>query len=66
MNGYRYFQTKGRGTVRIKTVPNMDVEANLAQMEVAGGWQIEHDEKVNVLRRYDLSKSGNGRTYLVR
>ena len=65
MNGYRYFQTKGRGTVRIKTVPNMDVEANLAQMEVAGGWQIEHDEKVNVLRRYDLSKSGNGRTYLI-
>ena len=65
MNGYRYFQTKGRGTVRIKTVPNLDVEANLAQMEVAGGWQIEHNENVKVLRRYDLSKSGNGRTYLI-
>ena len=65
MNGYRFFQTKGRGTVRIKTVPNMDDEANLAQMEVAGGWQIEHNENVKVLRRYDLSKSGNGRTYLI-
>lgn len=65
MNGYRYFQTKGRGTVRVKTVTNMENDANLSSMEVAGGWQIERDEPIKVLRRYDLSKSGNGRTYLI-
>jgi hypothetical protein len=65
MDDYRFFQTKGRGTVRIKTVPNLADTNQLKKMEVAGGWQIEQEEPIKVLARYDLSENGNGRTYLI-
>lgn len=63
MNDYRYFQTKGRGTVRVKTVA--DMEHNFGKAEVAGGWQIEQNEKINIIDRKDFSKTGNGRTYII-
>ena len=64
---YRYFPTKGRGTVRFKTVA--DPEHDYANMEVDGGWQIETGEKVNIIQRFDFARgtstNGNGRTYLI-
>ena len=58
-NGYAYFQTKGRGTIRFKTA------ADFHDMEVAGGWQLETGQKINITERYDLTLEGNGRTYLI-
>lgn len=67
INDYRFFPTKGRGTVRVKTVA--DPKTNFANIEVDGGWQIETGQKVNVLERFDFSRgsvsNGNGRTYLI-
>ena len=73
INGYSYFRTKGRGTVRFK---NTGASDNVSTMDVQGGWQIENvgesDEiqrPVKVIQRVDLSKSsstpGNGRTYII-
>lgn len=78
-NGYAYFKTKGRGVVRFKKgVENPSaVDATnqaaysemLSKMEVAGGWQIETGEKINIVDRIDLSRksssNGNGRTYII-
>ena len=77
-NGYAYFKTKGRGMVRFKmginpsTVDPLDEAAYnnmLSTLEVAGGWQIETGEKINVVDRIDLSRksssNGNGRTYII-
>ena len=58
-NGYSYFQTKGRGTIRFKNA------SDFHNMEVAGGYQIESGEKVNVIDRFDLTANGNGRTYII-
>ena len=62
-DGYAYFKTKGRGTVRFKKA------ADFHDMEVAGGWQIETGQKINIVDRVDLSKEstshGNGRTYII-
>ncbi len=61
--GYSYFQTKGRGTVRFKNA------ADFHDMDVQGGWQIETGQKINIIDRIDLSREsvshGNGRTYLI-
>lgn len=73
--GYSYFRTKGRGTIRFKGVadPVNDYESMIVQ----GGWQIENEGKgdnierpVKVVQRVDLSKKtsltpGNGRTYII-
>lgn len=68
---YRYFPTKGRGTVRFKTKYNpaemipSDIndpgyDAAVAQvlegMEVAGGWQIEKGEKIKILQRFNFAR----------
>ena len=71
-NGYSYFRTKGRGTIRFKNA------ADFHDMEVSGGWQIENDGEpdeiqrpVKVVQRYDLNPKtnfltpGNGRTYVL-
>lgn len=62
-DGYAYFKTKGRGTIRFKKA------ADFHDMEVAGGWQIETGQKINIVDRVDLSKEstshGNGRTYII-
>ena len=72
---YRYFPTKGRGTVRVKFnvdpagLPKSDaadydekVQNMIDNMEVAGGWQIEKGEKIKVLQRFDFARgtSTNG------
>ena len=72
-DGYSYFRTKGRGTIRFK---NSATEGDITTMDVQGGWQIENidsaDAKqrpVKILQRVDLSKKslsqGNGRTYIM-
>jgi len=58
-NGYAYFRTKGRGTIRFKNADNTD------DMEVAGGWQLETGEKVKILERFDMGENGNGKTYVL-
>jgi uncharacterized surface protein with fasciclin (FAS1) repeats len=74
-NGYSYFRTKGRGTIRFKGVS--DPVHDYENMIVQGGWQIENEGKgdaierpVKVVQRVDLSKKtsltpGNGRTYII-
>ena len=74
-NGYSYFRTKGRGTIRFKGVA--DPVNDYENMIVQGGWQIENEGKseaverpVTVIQRVDLSKKtsltpGNGRTYII-
>jgi len=73
-NGYSYFRTKGRGTIRFK---NTGAFGDVATMDVQGGWQIENIGKpdavqrpVKIIQRVDLSKKtsltpGNGRTYIL-
>lgn len=74
-DGYSYFRTKGRGTIRFKGVA--DPVNDYENMIVQGGWQIENAGKgdaierpVKVVQRVDLSKKtsltpGNGRTYII-
>jgi hypothetical protein len=73
-NGYSYFRTKGRGTIRFK---NTGTFGDVATMDVQGGWQIENEGQpdaiqrpVKIIQRVDLSKKtsltpGNGRTYII-
>ena len=75
---YRYFPTKGRGTVRFKipfdpkefdNANDAQMENLLSQLEVDGGWQIENGEKIKILQRFNFARgtstNGNGRTYLI-
>ena len=74
-NGYSYFRTKGRGTIRFKNVA--DPINDYGNMIVEGGWQIENEgnpdavqRPIKVIQRVDLSKKtsltpGNGRTYII-
>ncbi len=73
-DGYSYFRTKGRGTIRFKNVA--DPVNDYGNMVVEGGWQIENEGQpdevqrpVKVIQRVDLSKTsltpGNGRTYII-
>ena len=74
LNGYSYFRTKGRGTIRFK---NTGTFGDIATMDVQGGWQIENEGQpdaiqrpVKIVQRVDLSKKtsltpGNGRTYII-
>lgn len=73
-NGYTYFKTKGNGEVRFKNaVTSVDdpehpgqTMPNIAEMSVAGGYQIERDEEFAVTKRYDqYLMNGNGRVYLI-
>lgn len=73
-NGYSYFRTKGRGTIRFR---NTGAFGDISGMTVEGGWQIENEGKedaiqrpVKIMQRVDLSKKtsltpGNGRTYIL-
>lgn len=74
-NGYSYFRTKGGGYVKFKDVA--DPVHDYANMEVAGGWQLENEGKpfdvqrpVKIIERVDMNRNtsktlGNGRTYLI-
>ena len=73
-NGYSYFRTKGRGTIRFR---NTGAFGDISTMDVQGGWQIENEGEpdavqrpVKIVQRVDLSKKtsltpGNGRTYII-
>lgn len=54
---YSYYQTKGRGTVKIATEGSDTV--------VYGGYQLEKKAPCKVLKVYDMSRNGNGKTYLI-
>ena len=63
-NGYAYFPTKGRGTIRFKMGGAAD---ELDKMEVAGGYQLENpNAKITILERHDQkADNGNGVTYVI-
>ena len=55
-DGYEYYQTKGRGTVKV----------DMANMLVYGGYQLEKNQGLKIQQVYDkLKDNGNGRTYLI-
>jgi len=71
--GYSFYRTKGRGTIRFK---NSATVGDIDNMDVQGGWQIENTDSadwlqrpVKIVQRVDLSKTslsqGNGRTYII-
>lgn len=57
-DGNEYYLTKGGSAIRVKNAGSDD-------MTFAGGWQNEHGLSVNVLKIYDQSKTGNGKSYAV-
>lgn len=72
-DGYSFFRTKGRGTIRFK---NSATTGDITGMDVQGGWQFENIGEpenvqlpVKIIQRVDLSKKslsqGNGRTYII-
>jgi len=57
-DGYEYYQTKGRGTVKFEKVGD--------DFYVSGGYQIENDTPLKVKTVYDMTTAnGNGRTYII-
>ena len=57
-DGYTYYQTKGRGTVKI--------DFSGADSLVFGGYQIEKNAGLKIIKRFDMTADGgNGRTYLI-
>lgn len=57
---FEYFQTKGRGTIKIGR------DAADSVRYVYGGYQIETGEPCKVLTRYDMTTAnGNGKTYII-
>lgn len=67
--GYAYFRTKGGGVIRFADngfVANGDPDQDLSPLEVAGGWEIEQNLPVNVVKRFDMTKvDGNGVSYVI-
>lgn len=76
-DGHSFYQTKGRGTIRFDFDPNDTISTNpddyVYRSKVYGGYQLEADlcdtivkkPTVSIVKRYDLSKEGNGRTYAI-
>lgn len=56
-NGYSYYKSKNGTMVKVARAgqPN--------QMTVMGGWQLEHNTAARVDSIYDMSKTGNGKSY---
>lgn len=63
---YAYFRTKGGGAIRFKQ-GNVVPKTDYGLMEVAGGWQVEKDQTITILNRYDMVETtrGNGVTYVI-
>lgn len=57
-DGHRYYPTKGGSMLR---VDNAGIEGT---MTVSGGWQTAHNQSVTVDKIFDLSTTGNGKTYI--
>jgi hypothetical protein len=57
---FDYFQTKGRGTIKVGR------DATNAVTEIYGGYQIETGKPSKVIMRYDMTTAnGNGKTYII-
>lgn len=57
-NEWKYFQTKGRGTIKFETVNG--------KQYASGGYQIEQGTPLEVVQKYDMkTANGNGVTYVL-
>ena len=56
-NDYSYFKSKNGTTVKIENAGKRD------QMTVMGGWQLENNAVAKVDSIYDMSTTGNGKSY---
>ena len=57
-DGHEYYKTKGGTIIHVEN-------AGTAQMTISGGLQLEENKPVPVTTIYDMSKSGNGKTYIL-
>lgn len=57
-DGHEYYKTKGGTMIHVEN-------AGTAQMTISGGLQLEENKPVTVTTIYDMSKSGNGKTYIL-
>lgn len=76
-DGHSYYQTKGRGTIKFDFDVTDSLSSNpdnyIYKSKVYGGYQLEADlcdtivkkPVASIIKRYDLSKEGNGRTYAI-
>ena len=58
-DGHEYYLTKGGSPIRVAHA------GQEGRMTVAGGWQNERNDPVLVETIYDLSATGNGKSYVV-
>lgn len=58
-DGHEYYKTKGGSFIQVKHA------GSLGSMSLAGGWQLEHNQQLPVQNIYDMSKGGNGKSYVL-
>lgn len=58
-NGYSYYKSKNGTMVKVADA------GKPGQMTVSGGWQLEHGLSVRVDSIYDMSTTGNGKSYSI-
>ena len=56
-NGFTYYKSKNGTMVKVANAGVKD------KMTVMGGWQLEHNTGARVDSIYDMSKTGNGKSY---
>lgn len=56
-SGYAYYKSKNGTMVKVANPGQTN------RMTVMGGWQLEHNTAVKVDSIYDMSKTGNGKSY---
>lgn len=56
-NGYSYFKSKNGSMVKVENAGQRN------KMVVKGGWQLEHNAAALVDSIYDMSATGNGKSY---
>ncbi len=57
-DGKTYYKTKGGSVIKVD-------HAGQADMTVSGGLQMENNSSISVERIYDMTKGGNGKTYVL-
>lgn len=57
-SGYEYYKTKQGSLVRV-------ANAGKSNMTVSAGWQLEHNNPSHVTEIYDMSQTGNGKSYVI-
>ena len=64
--GYAYFRTKGGGVVRFNSGGFSGEKDDIHKLKVAGGWQIETNQSIGLVQRFDMrTVDGNGITYVI-